>query len=152
DHRTRFPGDYAGFRAYLARYGLRNLFEGLYTAHLWHPRPLRRRYFGQRGRNEPMLQEFMRRHDALPAQPPLPPPWATDAPPVPPLRDHIAELLRAHGYDPAVHIGLLRWQPGVRAPRGATRAKLRKLLLRPRDFLTDSRFPVLRRLGRRLPL
>jgi predicted glycosyltransferase involved in capsule biosynthesis len=148
DHRTRFPGDYAGFRAYLARYGLRHLFDGLYTAHLWHPRPLRRRYFGQRSHNEPLLQSSMRAHDALPAQPPLPRPWATDAPVVAPLREHIAELLRAHGRDPEVDIGLFRWQPGVGPPPGATRAKLRKLLLRPRDFFADSRFPVLRRLAR----
>jgi predicted glycosyltransferase involved in capsule biosynthesis len=151
DRRTRFPGDYAGFRAYLARYGLGHLFDGLYTAHLWHPRPLRRRYFGQRSRNEPLLQESMRSHDAAPAQPPLPRPWDGDAPEVPPLGEHIAALLRAHGLDPDVDVGLFRWRPGVRAPAGATRAKLRKLLLRPRDFLTDSRFPALRRLVRLFP-
>jgi predicted glycosyltransferase involved in capsule biosynthesis len=150
DFRTRFPGDYRGFRAYLARYALPRLFEGLYTAHLWHPRPVTRRYFRQRRRNEALLQDFMRRHDR--GEAPLPDPWRGEGTePAPPLRDFIDSLMRAHGYDPATHPGLLRWKDGLSPPRGATRSKLRKLLLRPREFFADSRLPVLRSLSRLFP-
>ena len=165
DARARFPGDYRGFRAYLARYALPHLFGGPYTAHLWHPRPIVRRYFRQRRRNEALLQAFMRAHDAgAPtaalrsraddeprAGAPLPAPWTTTAPPPPPPRAFIAELLARHGRDPEVDVGLVRWKPGVTTPRGTRRGKLKKLLLRPRQFFLDARRPALRRLARLFP-
>lgn len=165
DERTRFPIDYKGFRAYLARYSLPHLFGGPYTAHLWHPRPIVRRYWRQRERNEALLQDNMRAHDTGasvhpplrsqvdgdPVVPtPLPPVWNTTVP-APPVREVILDLLQRHGRDPAVEVGLLRWKAGVTAPRSSRRSKLRKLILRPRQFFEDTKLGPLRRLARYFP-
>jgi predicted glycosyltransferase involved in capsule biosynthesis len=166
DERARFPVDYRGFRAYLARYALPHLFGGPYTAHLWHPRPIVRRYFRQRQRNEALLQQLMRAHDAgASRQAPLasrvddepiadtslPAPWVTDTPPPPPMREVVHEVLIRAGRDPELDIGLARWKPGVGVPQGTRRGKLKKLILRPRQFLLDARFAPLRRLARLFP-
>lgn len=139
DVKARFPGDYRGFRAYLARYALPHLFDGLYTAHLWHPRPARQRYFRRRRTNEELLQELMRRHDAEPGV------WNGNGQPLEPLADYIAKVQREAGFDPEAYPGLFRWRPGVTGPP-RTGAKLRKLLFRPRAFFADSRLPGLRAL------
>lgn len=166
DERTRFPVDYRGFRAYLSRYALPHLFGGPYTAHLWHPRPIVRTYFRQRRRNEALLQQLMRAHDAgtalqLPltssvddepsSDETLPAPWVTDAPPPPAMREVIRQLLVSVERDPAHDIGLARWKPGVGAPQGTRPGKLKKLILRPRQFLLDARYEPLRRLARYFP-
>ena len=150
DERTRFPADYRGFRAYLAHYALPHLFGGPLTAHLWHARPIVRRYFRRRQRNEALLQANMRAHDAGGPSPPLPAPWDTTDPSPPPIRDYLRELLASAGRDPEIDIGLFRWKPGVAAPQGSRRGKLKKLILRPRQFFEDAKHPILRRLARLL--
>lgn len=146
DVKAVFPGDYRGFRAYLARYALPHLFDRLYTAHLWHPRPLQRRYFRRRRRNEELLQTLMRQHDAAPEA------WRdSGGEPLAPLGQYIAELQRRAGQDPQAYPGLFRWREGVRAPGGTPRSRLRKLLLRPRAFFADSRVPGLRFLRHLFP-
>jgi predicted glycosyltransferase involved in capsule biosynthesis len=164
DERTRFPINYKGFRAYLARYSLPHLFGGPYTAHLWHARPIVRRYWRQRERNEAVLQDMMRGHDAGkavnpplrstvdgdPVPSPLPATWATTIP-APPIREVILDLLARHGRDPEVDVGLLRWKAGVTAPRSSRRSKLRKLILRPKQFFEDTKFSPLRRIAKWLP-
>ena len=160
DERTRFPADYRGFRAYLARYSLPHLFGGPVTAHLWHARPVVRKYFRQRQRNEALLQDAMRAHDATGGLPPalrgvdgapapstLPTPWATTRT-VPPLREWIRELLVKARRDPDRDIGLVRWKPGLDKPQGSRRAKLKKLITRPGRFFEDVKHPTLRRLVR----
>jgi len=155
DVRTMFPGDYGGFRAYLARYALPHLFTGPYTAHLWHSRPIRRRYFRRRHDNEALLQQFMHRHDAgddpVPrAQDPLPVPWQDEgAEEPPPIGDFLTELMARHGLTVATHPGLFRWRAGVQAPRGTATARLRKLIMRPREFFADSRLRSMLPFGRR---
>jgi len=168
DERTRFPADYRGFRGYLARYALPHLFGGPYTAHLWHARPIVRRYFRQRQRNEALLQQMMRAHDRgtsvpaplrsqvddeprVDADVTLPAPWSTAAGSPLPIRDLIQQLLEGDGRDPTVDIGLSRWKPGVAVPRGTRRGKLKKLILRPRQFFLDARSPTLRRFARLFP-
>lgn len=161
DERARFPSDYRGFRAYLARYSLPHLFGGPCTAHLWHARPIVRKYFRQRQRNEALLQSNMRAHDTgaplpkalsstvgVPATSPLPARWATSEPPPPPMREYIRELLASEGRDLAVDIGMMRWKPGARVPEGTRRGKLKKLVTRPRKFFEDAKNPALRRLAR----
>lgn len=161
DERNRFPADYRGFRAYLARYSLPLLFGGPLTAHLWHPRPVVRQYFRQRQKNEALLQANMRAHDAggaiqaplagVDGPPPsatLPPPWRTTAPAPGPMRDFIRELLVAARRDPDHAIGLARWKPGVGQPQGKRRGKLKKLITRPRQFFEDSKHPMVQRLAR----
>ena len=160
DERNRFPADYRGFRAYLARYSLPLLFDGPLTAHLWHPRPVVRKYFRQRQKNEALLQDNMRAHDAgrplppplpgveVPPVPALPAPWSTTSPPPPPMREWIRELLVRTRHDPERAIGMTRWQPGVTKPHGSRRGKLKKLITRPRQFFEDSKHPVLRRIAR----
>jgi hypothetical protein len=139
---------------------LPHLFGGPCTAHLWHARPLVRKYFRQRQRNEALLQSNMRAHDtggprrrrcrvastsaelgctARAGRPPLEPP---------PIGAYVRELLVAAGRDPAVDVGMLRPKPGVGRPRGTRRGKLKKLILRPREFLEDAKHPTLRRLAR----
>jgi predicted glycosyltransferase involved in capsule biosynthesis len=140
DVKARFPGDYRGFRAYLARYALPNLFEGLYTAHLWHPRSRTRYYFRRRRTNEALLQTLMRRDDVEPGR------WQATAGPLAPLGEHIAELQRRAGFDPDDYPGLFRWRPGVTGPGRTPGSRLRKLLFRPRAFFSDSRVPGLRAL------
>ncbi|RMH40131.1 MAG: glycosyltransferase [Deltaproteobacteria bacterium] len=145
DVRTRFPGDYRGFRAYLAHYALPLLFDGLFTVHLWHDRPVRRRYFRQRRRNERLLQANMRAADAAPGA------WAGEGTePPPPLADAIAAAMRARGLDPDRQPGLFRWRPGVVAD-GRARSRLRKLVVHPHEFFADSRVPLLRPLRRLFP-
>ncbi|MBA2544300.1 MAG: glycosyltransferase [Deltaproteobacteria bacterium] len=163
DERTRFPADYHGFRAYLARYSLPHLFGGPLTAHLWHARPIVRKYFRQRQRNEALLQDNMRAHDAgraiqqtltsridAPALAALPAPWVTAKPSPPPMRDYLRDLLASAGRDPTVDIGLVRWKPGVAKLQGTRRGKLKKLITRPRQFFEDAKHPALRRLARLL--
>lgn len=151
DHKTRFVGDYRGFRAYLARYALPHLFSGLYTAHLWHPRPLRKLYFRKRQDNEALLQERMREHDrGLRAQEPLvgrvrtaltplPRPWSTAGDSAEDFATFLEQAMDAHGLDRLDDPGIFHWRPGVVERRGTPRAKLRKLLLRPDHFIKDSR-------------
>lgn len=163
--RTRFPGDYRGFRAYLLSYALPHLYGGPITAHLWHPRPKLRRYWRNRQYNEGLLQSFMREHDSGSVVPqplrsrvddeprgePLPAPWTTSAPPPKRPRELIRELTVGAGRDPEVDIGLLRHKPGAKPPGNATRRKLRKLWNSPRRFFLDAKRPMLRRLARLFP-
>ena len=148
DQRTRFPGDYQGFRAYFLQYALPHVFGDLLTAHLWHPRPIHRRYFRQREHNEALLQAKMREHDALPAMPPLPAPWATgDAPEALPPRQLIPKVMAELGRDVVAQPGLLRWQPGVTPHVVALRNRARKLV-RPRELMLDARGAAQRLLAR----
>jgi len=48
DFKTPFPYYYKGFRKYFAYYALPNFFKGRYTLHLWHPRPLTKKYYRHR--------------------------------------------------------------------------------------------------------
>jgi predicted glycosyltransferase involved in capsule biosynthesis len=48
DFKTPFPLLYKGFRKYFAYYALPNFFKGNYTLHLWHPRPLTKKYYRHR--------------------------------------------------------------------------------------------------------
>lgn len=163
DERARFPADYRGFRAYLAHYSLPLVFDGPLTAHLWHPRPVVRKYFRQRQKNEALLQTNMRAHDAGVVQAPLagidgvPPamqlvPWRTTKPPPPPMREWVRALLVAARRDPDRDIGFVRWRPGTGQPQGKRRGKLKKLITRPRQFVEDSNHPVLQRVARILGL
>ena len=56
DFKTPFPQLYKGFRQYFAYYALPNFFKGNYTLHLWHPRPLTKKYYRHREVN---LQYFI---------------------------------------------------------------------------------------------
>jgi hypothetical protein len=79
---------------------------------------------------------------------PLPVPWLDEGSGLPPIADHIRSLMaeRGHGGRP----GLVGWKAGTERPAGRGR-RLRKLLLRPREFFADSKLPVLRSLGRLFP-
>ena len=48
DFKTPFPKYYKGFRQYFSYYALPNFFKGNYTLHLWHPRPLTKKYYRHR--------------------------------------------------------------------------------------------------------
>ena len=56
DFKTPFPKKYKGFRQYFAYYSLVNFFKANYTLHLWHPRPLTKKYYRHREVN---LQYFI---------------------------------------------------------------------------------------------
>lgn len=159
DHKVPFVGDYRGFRAYFAVRALPRLFEGIYTAHLWHPRPLMRPYFRARQTNEALLQQMMRAHDAGTALPALtddvddvlPSPWSDEgAATAPPIGEFIRAQLEAHSLAAETCVGLFRWRPDVVRRSGTLLTKVRKLILQPREFLHDSRLPWLRWLGERL--
>lgn len=156
DIRTRFVADYRGFRAYQLQYALPHLFEGLFTAHLWHPRTIRRSYFRRRNQNEALLQTLMRQHDGgarippLPGAPhaPLPAPWIKEGTTPAPNARALAETeLERHGMSPSTHPGLLWFRDGVKPIDSGLRRKLRKLVMRPGEFFADSR---LLRFARRL--
>ena len=51
DYKTNFPADYQGFRKYFAYNALPNFFEDKCTIHLWHPRPLTKKYYKHRTQN-----------------------------------------------------------------------------------------------------
>jgi len=57
DFKTPFPYFYKGFRQYFAYYALPNFFKGNYTVHLWHPRPLTKKYYRHREVN---LEYFLK--------------------------------------------------------------------------------------------
>ena len=57
DFKTPFPYLYQGFRKYFAYYALENFFKGNYTMHLWHPRPLTKKYYRHREIN---LEYFLK--------------------------------------------------------------------------------------------
>jgi predicted glycosyltransferase involved in capsule biosynthesis len=56
DFKTPFPKGYKGFRKYFSYYALPNFFKETYTLHLWHPRPLTKKYYRHREAN---LQYFL---------------------------------------------------------------------------------------------
>jgi hypothetical protein len=45
----------------------------------------------------------------------------------------------------------MRWKAGVTAPRSSRRSKIRKLILRPKQFFEDTKFTPLRRIAKWLP-
>lgn len=57
DYKTPFPARYKGFRQYFAYLALPNLFKNRYTLHLWHPRPLSKKYYRRRANN---FNEFIK--------------------------------------------------------------------------------------------
>jgi len=57
DFKTPFPYLYQGFRKYFAYYALPNFFRDNYTIHLWHPRPLTKKYYRHREVN---LKHFLK--------------------------------------------------------------------------------------------
>ncbi len=58
--RTPFPHtQYRVFRKYLAYYALPNLFEDSFTLHLWHARPLTKKYYRNRGQNLIYFMEYL---------------------------------------------------------------------------------------------
>ena len=56
DYKTPFPAEYKGFRQYYAFVSLPNLFNQRFTLHLWHPRPLSKKYYRNRTNN---FNEFL---------------------------------------------------------------------------------------------
>lgn len=160
DHKVPFVGDYRGFRAYFALRALPPLFDGTYTAHLWHPRPLMRPYHRARQANEARLLSLMARHDdgtapcspltsaARPDDEPLPPlpaPWSDEGDTsAPPLERWLTRLMEEHGYTVDDHPGLFSWHADAVRPGGTARSKLRKLILHPHAFFADSKNPLFR--------
>lgn len=51
DYKTPFPAEYKGFRQYFTFISLPNFFEDKYTLHLWHSRPLSKKYYRNRKKN-----------------------------------------------------------------------------------------------------
>jgi predicted glycosyltransferase involved in capsule biosynthesis len=59
DFKTPFPYCYRGFRKYFAYYALPNFFEDKFTLHLWHDRPLTKKYYRNRENNLVYFLEYL---------------------------------------------------------------------------------------------
>ena len=59
DFKTPFPYCYRGFRKYFAYYALENFFKDKFTLHLWHNRPLTKKYYRNREKNLLYFLEYL---------------------------------------------------------------------------------------------
>ena len=137
DYKTNFPTQYKGFRKYYAYYALKNFFQGVYTMHLWHPRPLSGKYYRHRSTNK---QYFLRQlHNSLKL--PLSNQYL-DKSLSRDLSLHINSLLSSYGYDRKKYCGLNNLNPDNVAIKNKNifQRKLRKLLLHPIQFFIDMKF------------
>jgi predicted glycosyltransferase involved in capsule biosynthesis len=136
DFKTNFPSDYKGFRKYYAYYALPNFFRGMYTLHLWHPRPLTHGYYRQRKQNakffiaqleeslkKPIPQDFIDRTMSID------------------FKVFIDDLYQKYKIDKNIYIGLERYNPNnvVKKEKSTWKRKLRKLFLNPKQFFLDMR-------------
>ena len=111
DYKTNFPSHYRGFRKHYAYYALPNFFREMYTLHLWHPRPLSKRYYRRRSKNaqcfSELLQESLNRSlnkehldDNIPCE----------------FKLFVENLLRKSGCPPDIYHGLGHSKKVIRHP------------------------------------
>ncbi|WP_180381672.1 MULTISPECIES: glycosyltransferase [Campylobacter] len=135
DFKTPFIANAKGFRLYMAYYSLPNFFKNLILVHRWHPRPLSNNFYSQRLRNENLLQEKMKAYDkkftGLI--------WQSTTP-MPDIEEFIETLMKNYGYDTERYPGFFHYANGVKPIKRPLANKIRKLIIRPREFFADIKF------------
>ena len=134
DTKEQFPANYRGFRRYFSYYALSHLFTGHFLVHQWHERPLAKLYHRRRKDNERLFANILSNHE-LPVCKSITP--FNSSKPLPEYQQWVAELMQKHELDVQRYPGLFRWRQGVSRPSGSLNRKLRKLVLKPRQFFKD---------------
>ncbi|OED44256.1 hypothetical protein ACH42_08070 [Endozoicomonas sp. (ex Bugula neritina AB1)] len=134
DDKHQFPADYVGFRRFYSYYALPHLFSGHFLLHQWHKRPLANKYHRLRQGNEELFANILS-SKSLPICDGIQP-FGTKRK-LPGYREWIMTLMQDNGYDLQQYPGLFHWQEGVSRPSGNWQRKLRKLVLKPRQFFRD---------------
>jgi len=134
DFKTNFPAKYQGFRKYYAYYALENFFGGMFTMHLYHPRPLSLSYYRKRKDN---AKYFLKKlEESLSA--PLDDQYFVKTLPKD-FEYYIDRLLQKYGYNPDIYCGLKKLNdesvPMIHENR--FKRKIRKLFLNPIQFFLD---------------
>ena len=150
DEKSRFPGDYQGFRSYYSRYAFSFLLDKQFLLHQWHPRPQMKNYHRRRLKNESLFQEILK-------APVLELPRARGGSEMSnetchllakggenfastkqllPFRKWLHEQLLVYGYQPGNCPGLFYLQKGA-SPSGVILRKFCKLVFKPKLFFRD---------------
>jgi len=127
DFKTNFPAKYKGFRKYFAYMALPNFFRDMYTIHLWHPRPLSKKYYKVRKKN----QKYFLRKISLDLKK-----YQYNKNENLMLYDKFIEDL-LNEFDTSLYCGLYKYNDSVNPPKKTMKRKLRKLLLNPIQFFKD---------------
>lgn len=134
DEKKQFPADYTGFRRFYSYYALPHLFTGNFLLHQWHRRPLSKLYHRRRLGNEQLFANIIS-NISLPIFDGIKP--FSSKRNLPEYKEWIIGLMQKGGYNHQEYPGLFHWKDGVSRPSGSWRRKLRKLILKPGQFLKD---------------
>jgi len=135
DHKTVFPAKYRGFRKYFAYYSLHNFFKGTYTLHLWHPRPLNKKYYKQRKENAKIFLEQLTKS----IEEPLCKKYIDLSLPTE-FTKYIVKLYKKYNIDEKIFLGLFSFNPLNVQTKNTFQRKLRKLFFNPKLFFIDIKF------------
>jgi len=133
DHKTNIPADYQGFRKYFAYYALPNFFKGVYTMHLWHPRPIGNKYYQQRHTNQTIFLRQLKED----MQTPLKQDYIDISFPIN-FSNYLKSLYQEFSLDEDQYPGLfLLKYPKERTQKEKLQRKIRKLFINPKQFFKD---------------
>lgn len=125
DFKTPFPYLYQGFRKYFAYYALPNFFKGNYTMHLWHPRPLTKKYYRHREVNlEYFLKHLENSFDKEMSSKYLDSSFCN-------YSEFIDNLMIEYGFDNKIYCGFKELNPISKAkkPKSSIKRKIRRRFL-----------------------
>ena len=134
DFKTNFPASYKGFRKYYAYYALENFFRGMFTMHLYHPRPLTKSYYRKRSDNAKYFLKKLEESLSIPLEHQYINNTLSKN-----FKKYIDDLLLKYGYDPNIYFGLTKLNDKATSVVQANffKRKLRKLLMHPILFFID---------------
>ena len=130
DYKTPFPALYRGFRQYFAYLSLPNLFKDSYTMHLWHPRPLSKKYYRNREQNFKEFKKIIEKDINLDHTNSMNNEY----------KKFIIELLKSNGYDDIEkYCGFFRLNDYALAKQTNSSfiRKIRKFIFNPKLFFRD---------------
>jgi len=135
DYKTNFPGEYKGFRKYFSYYALPNFFEGKYTLHLWHSRPLLRKYYRTRKNNAKYFLKQLK--ESLSIKLPL---NDVDLNLSNKMDLYIKQQSMKSKFNNTIGLFELNKESLKSKKRGTFKQKFRKLVLEPKQFFLDAQF------------
>jgi len=124
DHKTSLISDYKGFRQYFAFISLPNLFENKFTLHLWHPRPLSKKYYRNRKINMNQFIEILKNDVDMKKEISLNEKY----------KKFIYNLLLDNNYNPEEYVGFYQLND---KPKSSFFRKVRKFFINPKLFFKD---------------
>ncbi|MDD6056494.1 MAG: glycosyltransferase [Helicobacter sp.] len=132
DFKAPFLAQARGFRYFMAYYSLPNFFKNLILLHRWHPRPLSDNFYSKRPKNENLLLNKMQEFDKLNKDSI----WQSKTPLVD-IKEFIKNLQINSGYPLEKNPGFFSYKKGVKPLKKPLSNKIRKLILRPKEFFKD---------------